>query len=386
MLSFFDDNGTPLTVPTNLGTSTVFSLNLAAGETKAIQTISSGSFISGHALVRFPVSASVRGSEIFGFAEGGITTTQVGVPLQSPFQHFSLPVDIKISSNSNTGVALANPVIGASQNQEQTVVLNLIRTDGTLHQTTVVKLAAGQHTAKFLHELFPGLDNFSGALSISAPGSIGVLGLRQSGNLYGSVSVSAGPVLAPFVQTGASTPETEPNDGRTQATAMTKSGIFTGTISSPSDVDYYSFTGKRGDIVSFLLDAVSTNSYLDSLLRLEQSDGTLVSENDQNGLLGQNDSFLQVALPADGTYYLHVGDYWGDGGSTYTYRLHAGLASSQPGLPAPQITSLSPSSGRQGETISLTITGTNLSGATAVDFTPNSGIAVTGIQSATTQA
>jgi hypothetical protein len=384
LVSFFDDNGTPLAVATNLGTNTAFALSLAPGETKVIQTSTTGAFIVGHALVRFPSSASVRGSEIFRYVVGATTSSQVGVPLQSPFQHFSFPVAIELSTGTNTGVALANPVIGTSQNQEQSVVLNLFRTNGTLQQSAVVKLAAGQHAAKFLHELFPGLDNFTGSLGISAPRSIGALGLRQSGTVYGSVSISQGSVLAPFMQTGNPAPETEPNDSHAQAVTITRSGIFSGTVSSASDVDYYSFTGKKGDIVSFLLDTTATSSYLDSVLRLEQSDSTVVAENDQNGLLGQNDSFLQAVLPADGTYYVRVKDYWGDGGSTYAYSLHAGLASQTP-VPAPQISAASPSSGKQGETVNLTISGTNLSGTTSVNFAPGAGITVSGIQSTATQ-
>ncbi len=382
LLSFFDDNGTPLAVPTNQGTNTAFGLTLAPGETKAIRTTTTGTFIVGHALVRFSSSASISGSEIFRYVVGNTTSTQVGVPLQAPFQHFSFPVAIELSSGTNTGVALANPVIGSSQNQEQSVVLNLLRENGTLQQSVAVKLGAGQHAAKFLNELFPGLDNFSGALSISAPAAIGVLGLRQSGNVYGSVSISPGPVLAPFLQTGNPTPETEPNDDHAHAVPISKSGIITGTISSSSDADYYSFTGKKGDIVSFLADTMTINSYLDSVLRLEKSDSTVVSENDQNGLMAQNDSFIQAVLPADGTYYVRIEDYWGDGGSTYTYNLHAGLGS-QPGVPAPQISAVSPASGKQGETVSLTISGTNLSGTTSVNFTPGVGITVSGIQSTT---
>jgi hypothetical protein len=155
----------------------------------------------------------------------------------------------------------------------------------------MVRLAPGQHVAKFLNELFPGADNFLGTLSISGPKLIGVLGLRQNGNVYGSVSIDYGSVLAPLMQSGTPTAETEPNNDRTQATRLTQSGIYSGTISSSADVDYFSFTGKRDDVVAFLLDTQSVSSYLDSVIRLEQSDGTVIAENDQNGLLGQNDSF-----------------------------------------------------------------------------------------------
>lgn len=324
-VSFFDDNGTPLTVSANIGANSVFTLTLAAGETKSIQTVSSGTAVAGYVVVRFPSSASITGSEILRYGDANATITQVGVPLQSPFQHYSFPVEIKTASSVNTGVALTNPVFGTTQVWQQDTVINLIRSDGTLRQRTIVRLAAGQHVARFLDQLFPGVDNFAGTLSISAPNLIGVLGLRLNGSVYAGVSINYGPVLGPFTQNAAPTSESEPNNYKSQANALTGSGIIGGTVSSSSDVDYFSFSGKRDDIVSFLLDTQSITSYLDSVIRLEKADGTVVAENDQNGLLEQNDSFIQAVLPEDGTYYVRIVDYWGDGGFTYTYRLHVNL-------------------------------------------------------------
>jgi len=55
----------------------------------------------------------------------------------------------------------------------------------------------------------------------------------------------------------------------------------------------------------------------------------LIAMNDQNGLAPnlypQNDSFIQVALPADDTYFITVVDYWNNGGPNYAYRLHVKL-------------------------------------------------------------
>jgi hypothetical protein len=324
-VSFFDDNGMPLTVSANIGANSAFTLTLAAGETKSIQTVSTGTAVTGYVVVRFPSSASITGSEIFRYGDANATITQVGVPLQSPFQHYSFPVEIKTSSSVDTGVALTNPVLGTSQVGQQDTVINLIRSDGTLRQRTIVRLAAGQHVARFLGQLFPGVDNFAGTLSISAPNLIGVLGLRLNGSVYAGVSINYGPVLGPFTQNAAPASESEPNNYRAQADVLAGSGIISGTVSSSGDLDYFSFSGKRDDVVSFLLDTQSITSYLDSVIRLEKVDGTVVAENDQNGLLEQNDSFLQAVLPEDGTYYVRIVDYWGNGGFTYTYRLHVNL-------------------------------------------------------------
>ena len=51
----------------------------------------------------------------------------------------------------------------------------------------------------------------------------------------------------------------------------------------------------------------------------------------------------------------------------------------------PQITSLSPSSGSPGSTVSLSIAGSNLSGVTAVQFSPSTGITVSNVNATATQ-
>jgi uncharacterized protein (TIGR03437 family) len=57
----------------------------------------------------------------------------------------------------------------------------------------------------------------------------------------------------------------------------------------------------------------------------------------------------------------------------------------QPQQLVPQITSLSPTSGQTGTSVSLTISGSNLSGVTAVHFSPSSGIAVSGVNATASQ-
>jgi uncharacterized protein (TIGR03437 family) len=53
--------------------------------------------------------------------------------------------------------------------------------------------------------------------------------------------------------------------------------------------------------------------------------------------------------------------------------------------PAPQITSVNPASGQVGTTVALTISGSNLSGVTAVQFSPSTGITVSNVNATATQ-
>jgi hypothetical protein len=87
--------------------------------------------------------------------------------------------------------------------------------------------------------------------------------------------------------------------------------------------------GQLGEVVSVICDTLGTGSYLDSYLELYDSNYNLIAVNDQNGSAPQlypiNDSFIQVALPANDVYYIVVSDYFGDGGSEYDYTLHIKL-------------------------------------------------------------
>ncbi len=64
------------------------------------------------------------------------------------------------------------------------------------------------------------------------------------------------------------------------------------------------------------------NSYLDALLFVTNDAQDLIAGNDQNGLFNQNDAFIRVELPADGTYYLVLSDPYTGGGTNYKYYLH----------------------------------------------------------------
>ena len=70
----------------------------------------------------------------------------------------------------------------------------------------------------------------------------------------------------------------------------------------------------------------AADSFLDSELILQDAQGNMVSQNDQNGVYPQDDSCLRLVLPEDGVYYLKLWDFWGDyGGSRSFYRLHVKL-------------------------------------------------------------
>ena len=93
------------------------------------------------------------------------------------------------------------------------------------------------------------------------------------------------------------------------------------------DWDVFQFTGKSNETVVAEVSARRLDSPLDSVLKLTDANGKLLAFNDdlEDLAAGVNthhaDSYLMAQLPADGTYYVHLGDTARNGGEEYGYRL-----------------------------------------------------------------
>lgn len=326
-VSFFGDSGDALSVDSTLGVGSTFSFSLNGGNTKAVRVSSTGVLRTGYVVLSFPNGASVRASEVFRYEQNGVVITTLGVAQQFALTTFSFPAEVDVARGINTGIAIANGTFDTTASTAQRCVVNLVKSDGTLQGTTTVSLGTGGHISAYLNatSLFPGLDGFSGSVSVSAARPFGLVALRQDQAVFGTVSVDTGPILTPFLLTTTPVSEVEPNSTRTAAQTISGTTVVAGNISVNGDVDYFQFTGKSGDVVTVVVSTANLNSALDSLLFLLNPDGTVLAENDENGLFFQSDSFLQAALPADGTYYLAVTDYQSRGGFNGTYRMHVQL-------------------------------------------------------------
>ena len=162
--------------------------------------------------------------------------------------------------------------------------------------------------------------------------------------------------------------EQEPNNDQASAQPVTLPIIVNGRIDQPGDVDIFCFEGRagdprfRGDISPRLPAGVPRpvagakapaeagvvaevyarrlDSPLDSVLKLTPAfagagpapaqagaTGRQLAFNDDHEDKGSGltthhaDSLLSITLPADGTYYLHIGDAQNKGGPAYGYRL-----------------------------------------------------------------
>jgi hypothetical protein len=177
--NFTAENGTPLTVPSVGGSSTV--LNLAARGTALIEVPNLGSLNQGYVSVNLP--AGVTGYGVFRQSVPGIADQEGVVPLSGVSSTTSTL--IWDDTNFVTSVAIVNP------SAVPTTVSIVVRdaTGATIGSSSVA-LAAKSKTALVLRSL-PGLGAMAGNrgsadFTVSA-GNVAVLGLRFNGAAFTSI-------------------------------------------------------------------------------------------------------------------------------------------------------------------------------------------------------
>jgi hypothetical protein len=121
--------------------------------------------------------------------------------------------------------------------------------------------------------------------------------------------------------------EQEPNNTPATAQAVTLPVIVNGRIDQPDDWDVFRFEGHAGEQIVAEVLARRLNSPLDSVLKLTDAAGKQLAFNDDYEDKGAGlethhaDSYLTATLPADGAFFVYVGDTQRQGGSDYAYRL-----------------------------------------------------------------
>jgi hypothetical protein len=121
--------------------------------------------------------------------------------------------------------------------------------------------------------------------------------------------------------------EQEPNGSVDKAQPITLPIIINGRIDESGDADVFRFEGHAGERVVAEVHARRLDSPVDSVLQLTDAAGKQIAFNDDHEDRGSGldthhaDSYLAASLPADGAYYVHVGDTQRQGGSDYAYRL-----------------------------------------------------------------
>jgi len=121
--------------------------------------------------------------------------------------------------------------------------------------------------------------------------------------------------------------DAESNDEPSKAQKVSLPIIVNGRADRPGDWDVFEVEGKAGETIVAEVDARRLGSPFDSFVKVTGADGKIIALNDDHydAASGLNtdhaDSYLMVKLPADGKYFIHLGDTRRHAGKEYTYRL-----------------------------------------------------------------
>lgn len=119
----------------------------------------------------------------------------------------------------------------------------------------------------------------------------------------------------------------EPNDAPANAQKVALPVIVNGRMDRPGDWDVFQVEAKAGQTIVAEVHARRLGSPLDSFVKITGADGKIIGLNDDHydAASGLNtdhaDSYLMVKLPADGKYFIHLGDTRRQSGKEYAYRI-----------------------------------------------------------------
>ena len=119
----------------------------------------------------------------------------------------------------------------------------------------------------------------------------------------------------------------EANDEPAKAQKVTLPIIVNGRADHPGDWDVFELEGKAGETIVAEVHARRLGSPFDSFVKVTNADGKVIALNDDHFDAGSGmntdhaDSYLMVKLPADGKYFVHLGDTRRHAGNAYAYRL-----------------------------------------------------------------
>jgi hypothetical protein len=112
--------------------------------------------------------------------------------------------------------------------------------------------------------------------------------------------------------------EFEPNDTPEQATVIETTGNLNGRFERPHDADYYQFTAKKGERLSFIGQARTLGSPADLYLRLFDAAGKQLAAADDSGV---EEGSFDYTFTEEGEYRLAVEELLHRGSSDCVYRV-----------------------------------------------------------------
>jgi hypothetical protein len=162
-----------------VGAGNSIPFQIGPGQTRKFVSSGASAYQGGYATVTS--NAAVSGTAVFSsFTLGGQLIGEAGVPAGSAVPRQAIVVDTQ--NGFQTGVAYANPTTNST-----VVTLTLLNSDGVQVATTTDTLAARNHKALFVSQIFTSAPSLAGTMQISSPSApLAAIALRfdPSFNLF----------------------------------------------------------------------------------------------------------------------------------------------------------------------------------------------------------
>ncbi len=181
-LSFWSQEGTPMTVGIEDAISSSYSFQIPPGGTITLSTTAKDALKSGW--VRLTSDRNVAGTAMFSMTDSkGKLLSNVAVPGSVEWSSFTMLAEVR--SGINTAIALAN-----AGDTDAIVRMKLKDAAGTTLAVKTLTLAAKTQLSRFLTELYDGAAlpaELDGSIDVTADRPILALTLRQQGQVFTSM-------------------------------------------------------------------------------------------------------------------------------------------------------------------------------------------------------
>jgi photosystem II stability/assembly factor-like uncharacterized protein len=188
------------------GALTEVPLTMPAGGGSSISTVGPvDEPSSGYAVLTVGTGDAPYGTAVFGYRQNGVLVSEVGVPASPPTRAARFFVDSRtgVSSGPGTGTIDISTGFAAVNGVDAPALLDLKLRDnfGTILSQGSVRLARGEHIAKFLNQLAPDFvlpqrlsADGTASLEITSDQPTSVIALRLTINQRGDVLLTSTPV------------------------------------------------------------------------------------------------------------------------------------------------------------------------------------------------
>jgi hypothetical protein len=186
-IEFFTQSGAPLSLPTNLGTNSTFTLSVSRTGETSIRTLGTNRSVE-VGWARVTSSQPTGAAEIFRLydANGGLISEAGVLPADVTSAGTLLISESTSIPGRNTGIALVN-----TSSSTNTITLKAIGTTGALVAMSEFQLAPGNQVATFLYELpnFDQFGDFEGSIEVTGSAQFSAVTLLYDGQEFSTLPV-----------------------------------------------------------------------------------------------------------------------------------------------------------------------------------------------------